>query len=189
MEVFLTCNFKQEKSAALFFSIVQRRMLVEIVQAACSFLCVWLFFSFPSAHFGGPAMAAPSSITPDSLLNLYQQVGALHLHPCLSTWAVTLKNLCKMCLVMLTGRIAVKGKRGGAQLLSLCAAPGWACPYCYFWMCQFSIAMVHSIYRIWVATYVRLKSKQVRVCPLMCIYSSLTWAGATYIWKQIQRLW
>lgn len=45
---------------------------------------------------------------------------------------------------------------------SFCPAVGWACPYCYFWMCWFSMAAVCNIYKIWVATYVILKGKQVR---------------------------
>lgn len=77
-------------------------------------------------------------------------------------------------------------RKARRRLAALCPAAGWACPYCYFWMCWFSVAAVRNIYKIWVATYVRLKSKQVRVCPLMCIYSTLTSAGVMYIWRQIQ---
>lgn len=94
------------------------------------------------------------------------------------------KLLYQVCGVILTGRLVVRIKTRrslGCCLYALLQAP---CPYCYSWVCWFSIAMVCSIYRVWVAAYFRWKSKQVRVCPLMCIYSSLTSARATYIPRQ-----
>lgn len=156
---------------------LQRKVLEDITQCA-----VFFFFS-PSA---------PSQLTLGTSNGCLLTCNCCPLTPFVSrlmsfTFSFVWKrNLCKMCLAMLTGRIPVKSKQGGAQLLSLCTAPGWACPYCYFWTCWFSIAMECSIYKIWVAAYVRWKSKRVRVCPGMCIYSSLASAGATYIWGPIQ---